>query len=325
MLVHEAALPADARGGRGLPLRRVSRARTRRRRRAAAPTRVVIVPGGALSPLAEELRRHDRDRFQTVLFAPAERRDALIALYEFNYEVARIREVTSEPLLGRIRLQWWRDTLAEIYAGAAPRRHDVAEALSLAIREHRLSRAHFDALLEARELDLADQPPASLGALEAYVEGASASLVLLALEILDVRSAEAATVGQAVGIAYALAGLLMAVPFHAGMKRLYLPQDMIDSDAIDIERGVFELKSSPGLIESTKEIAALARYHLGAARAGRAVVPREALPALLPAVLAERRLDRLEKLGHDVMDKRLRLPDTLQSWRLAWAAFRQRY
>lgn len=283
------------------------------------------VPGGALSPLAAELRRHDRDRFQTVLFAPADRREALIALYAFNYEVARIREVTREPLLGQIRLQWWRDALAEIYAGAPPRRHGVAVSLARAIRDHRLSRAHFDALLAARELDLADQPPESLGALEAYAEGASASLVLLALEVLDVRSAEAATVGQAVGIAYALAGLLTAVPFHAAMKRTYVPQDMIDSYAIELERGVFELKSSPGLIESAKEIAALARYHLGAARAGRAVVPRQALPALLPAVLAERRLKRLEQLGHDVMNTSLRLPDTLQSWRLAWAAFRGMY
>jgi phytoene synthase len=88
---------------------------------------------------------------------------------------------------------------------------------------------------------------------------------------------------------------------------------------------VFELKSSPGLIESAEEIAALARYHLGAARACRDVVPRQAVPALLPAVLAERRLKRLEKLGHDVMNARLRQPDTLQSWCLARAAMRGTY
>ena len=41
--------------------------------------------------LAVELQRHDRDRFQTALFAPGERRDALVALYAFNFEVARIR------------------------------------------------------------------------------------------------------------------------------------------------------------------------------------------------------------------------------------------
>ena len=53
-----------------------------------------------LSPLAADLRRHDRDRYQTALFAPADRRVALFALYEFNYEIARIREIIREPMMG---------------------------------------------------------------------------------------------------------------------------------------------------------------------------------------------------------------------------------
>jgi NADH dehydrogenase [ubiquinone] 1 alpha subcomplex assembly factor 6 len=279
----------------------------------------------ALPLLAIELRRHDRDRFQTALFAPGERRDALFALYAFNFEVARIREVTREPILGRIRLQWWRDAIAEIFAGATPRRHEIVEPLAIAIRDHRLSRAYFDALLDARELDLAEHAPASMEALEAYAEGSSASLVSLALEILGVREGEAVAVGCSVGIAYALSGLLAAIPFHARMKRVYLPQDVIDSSGIDIEGGLFELKPSPALADSVHESAARAGYHLGAARAQRRVVPREALPALLPAVLAERRLKRLERLNYNVFDARWSRPDTLQSWRLTWAALRGAY
>jgi phytoene synthase len=275
--------------------------------------------------LGAELRRHDRDRYQTALFAPARHRPALFALYAFNFEIARIRETVREPLLGRIRLQWWRDAIAEIYAGAAPRRHDVAEALAAAIRAYQLSREHFDALLNARELDLTDAPPESFEALEAYAEGSSASVVLLALEILGVRAAEAAAVAGSVGIAYALSGLLIAVPFHARMKRLYLPKDVIESYGLDVERTLFELQPSPALEETAKEIAALARYHLGIARAQREAIPREALPALLPAVLAERRLTRLEQAGHNVMDPRLARADTLQSWRLTWSAMRGRY
>ncbi len=278
-----------------------------------------------LSPLAAALRRHDRDRFQTALFAPAERREAVFALYAFNYEVARIREVTQERLLGQIRLQWWRDAIGEIYAGAKPRRHEVAEALARAIADHRLSRAHFDALLDARALDLAEEAPATLEALEAYAEGSASSLVLLALEALDVRQAEAEAAGRSVGIAYALSGLLAAMRFHAGMKRCYLPQDMIDAYRIDLARSVFELKSTPALAESVHEIAALARYHLDVARAQSGAVPRQAVPALLPSVLAERRLRRLARLNHDVFDSRWQRVDTLQSLQLSWSAWRRRY
>src|ERR671936_425398 len=76
-----------------------------------------------LSPVAALVRRHDRDRFQTALFAPAARREALFALYAFNYEIARVRERVREPILGRIRLEWWRETIAAAYEGGPVRRH----------------------------------------------------------------------------------------------------------------------------------------------------------------------------------------------------------
>src|SRR3984957_6677907 len=87
-----------------------------------------------LSPVAALVRHHDRDRFQTALFAPARDREALFALYAFNYEIARVRESVREPMLGQIRLQWWREAIATAYEGGAPRHHQVAEAITGTIR-----------------------------------------------------------------------------------------------------------------------------------------------------------------------------------------------
>ena len=61
----------------------------------------------------------DYDRYLSALFAPACRREALFALIAFNHEIARIPEAVSEPMLGRIRLQWWREVLEAVYAGRA--------------------------------------------------------------------------------------------------------------------------------------------------------------------------------------------------------------
>ncbi len=66
----------------------------------------------AFAYCAELVRDADRDRFLAALFAPAEQRDALFALYAFNVEVGRVREAAREPLPGEIRLQWWRDVSA---------------------------------------------------------------------------------------------------------------------------------------------------------------------------------------------------------------------
>src|ERR1700748_2872413 len=86
-----------------------------------------------LSPVAALVRRHDSDRYQTALFAPAARREALFALYAFNYEIARVRETVTQPVLGHIRLQWWRANIAAAFAGGPVRHHPVAEALSIVI------------------------------------------------------------------------------------------------------------------------------------------------------------------------------------------------
>src|SRR5271163_3052970 len=88
-----------------------------------------------LSPAAAITRRHDRDRFQTALFAPAARREALFALYAFNYEIARVREAVTQPMLGQIRLQWWRENIAAAFEGGGRRHHPVVEPLAATIRE----------------------------------------------------------------------------------------------------------------------------------------------------------------------------------------------
>lgn len=274
----------------------------------------------ALSLLAANLRRHDRDRYQLALFAPPDRRAALFALYSFNYEVARIRESVREPMMGLMRLQWWRDAIEEIYAGATPRRHEVVEPLAAAITAHRPARAHFMALLDARAGDMADAPFASFEALERYAAGTAGSLHQLALDLLGVDDAGAHEAGQQVGIAYALSGLLLAARFHAGAHRLYLPQELLARESVDLERSLFALKPSRELAAVARAIAGRAQEHLAAARRHR--VARAALPALLPGVLVARRLRRLARLGYDVMDRGLAAEDTLQSLRLTWASLR---
>jgi NADH dehydrogenase [ubiquinone] 1 alpha subcomplex assembly factor 6 len=279
----------------------------------------------SLSPVARLVRRHDRDRFLTSLFAPAGRREDLLALYAFNYEVAKTREVVTEPTLGRIRLAWWRENLDAIYAGAPSRRHEVVEPLAAAVRRHSLSRPHLDRLIEAREFDLADEPPASLEALEDYVESSAGRLVWLALEVLDERGEAVLRAGRSVGIAYGLSGLLRAIPFHARSKRLYLPRDLCEVAGLRLERDLFELRSSPALRHVVARVAELAETHLAAARSLAAGVPKAALPAMLPAVLANADLARLKRADYDPFAPRMARPDARRSWRLALAAFRGRY
>jgi NADH dehydrogenase [ubiquinone] 1 alpha subcomplex assembly factor 6 len=276
------------------------------------------------SSLADFLRRHDRDRYLCALFAPANRRAAVIALYAFNYEIAKTREVVSEPLLGRIRLQWWREAIEAAYASGTVRAHEVMTPLAAAIREHRLSRAHFDAMLDAREFDLVNEPPASLAALEDYCAATAGRLQCLVLEVLDATRDEASEAAREVGTAYALVGLIRAIPYHARMRRRFIPAEIATEVGLDLG-ALFELKPPPALAVAVERMAGRARYHLASARSRRRRLPRAALPALLPARVASGYLGDIEAVGHNVFDPRLPPTSARTVLRLAWGALMRRY
>src|SRR5438477_1689136 len=95
--------------------------------------------------LAASVRAADPDRYFSALFAPAPKRAFLLVLYAFNAEVARIAETVREPMLGAIRLEWWRETVEAASKGSA-RNHDVARGLVSLLAEGALTREDLEAL-----------------------------------------------------------------------------------------------------------------------------------------------------------------------------------
>jgi NADH dehydrogenase [ubiquinone] 1 alpha subcomplex assembly factor 6 len=273
-----------------------------------------------LSYVAREVRRFDHDRYLTSLFAPDGRREDLLALYAFNIEIAKTREVVSEPMLGEIRLQWWRDAVAAIASGTPPA-HEVVAALVPAIRRHALAPDEFMRLIDARAFDLGDEQPEDIPALERYAEDSAAPLVSLALRILDAWRPELAPLARHAGIATALVGLIRAVPFHARQKRLYLPREFTRTL---VPRTLLELEPSAALAAAVMQVAATARRHVEAARRLANESPRAGLPALLTVTLADAYLRRLDRVAGNPFDPRLAIPAPRRQMRLAWAAMRGR-
>jgi NADH dehydrogenase [ubiquinone] 1 alpha subcomplex assembly factor 6 len=267
---------------------------------------------------AQMLRRQDADRYLTALFAPADRREALFALYAFNVEIARAREAVSEPFMGLIRLQWWRDALADIYRGgqAGIRAHEVVRPLAQAIQQYRLPPELFERLIATRERDLDSDPPADLAALVDYADGSSAALVMLALDILGEPTQAAREAGRATGIAWALTGLLRAVPFHASRRRLYLPASLM-AEAGLVPQALFERGPSAALVPVVRAVAGEASLWLVRARESAGQVPRRFQPALLSATLATAYLRRLAAAKFNPFDERVQQTPPWRIWSLA--------
>lgn len=169
------------------------------------------------------LRARDEDRWLASRFAPAPIRSGLAALLAFNDEIARTSERVSEPMLGEIRLQWWREALEEISAGGPVRAHDVAQALASEIEPAKFAaaRPHLDALIDARARDLDPEPFADIPALETYAAGTAGPVVAAGLAVIGAPAEDA--LAETCGRAWGLTGLLRAFAARAAAGRLVLP------------------------------------------------------------------------------------------------------
>ena len=274
--------------------------------------------------IAEMVRREDRDRFLMALFVPADRRDDVLALYAFNAELARIRGQVSETMIGRMKLQWWRDVIEAVYAGrGVPLGNPVTEALASCIIVRKLTRAHFDEILTTREREM-DSDDAGFTFsdaldLERYAEGTSSRLIDLVVEVLGATAETSKSAARHVGIGYALSGILRAVLFHAAENRLMLPRDVLNNIGVTGVQDVQSARNSAATASTVAEIARTAEAHLAKARTFK--IERAALPALLGAGIASQYLSQLKAAHYDVSDSRV-VHARASVLRLTWNAWR---
>jgi 15-cis-phytoene synthase len=263
------------------------------------------------------VRVADKDRFLTTLFAPAEHRPALLALYAFNLEIARIREAAHEALAGEIRLQWWSDVLGGAGRGEVAA-HPVAAALLETMARYQLPPERLTALIEARRFDLYDEPMQTLADLEAYGKGASAGLIALAARVLA-GDTETEALTHHAGLAHAFVGLLAAFPIHAGRGQVFVPLEILARHGATGQQ-VLGGQATPQLHEALAELRLHARRHLRAAQQRLAAAPPAVMPALLPVALAGPTLARMERRGYDPFT-----PLEIAAWRrqlILWRAAR---
>jgi phytoene synthase len=262
------------------------------------------------------VRAADKDRFLTALFAPAEHRPALFALYAFNVEVARVREAVRERLAGEIRLQWWSEALGGQGRGEVAA-NPVAAALTATVARYALPVERLRALLEARRFDLYDEPMTTLAALDGYAEGTASNLIALAAHVLNGASDPGIdALARHAGLAYAITGLLKAFPAHAARGQLYVPVELLErhgSGPADVAGG----KATVGLRAALAELRLVARRHLATARELVAAAPPAVVPALLVLAPAAATLGRMERRDYDPF-----VPVEIPPWRRQWLMWR---
>lgn len=279
----------------------------------------------SLSYTSDLVRQYDRARFLTGLFAPEKVRERLLTLYAFNVEIARIHETVSEPMIGQMRLQWWRDQLTEIFDGKGPSKgHPVAEPLAEIIERRSLSSEGFFKILAAREQDLADSPPAQMVDLIRYCEDTSAALAVLGLEVLGVSDAVSQGAAEKAATAWALVGIARSTRHRAQAGRVpMLPADAMHAVGLTSQdlQSPDKAAAASGIIRTLSDKAA---GLLDEARQHRNTIDIKAIPVLLQATLASSYVKDLVRADYDIYDPREKT-SSLPVAKLWWNAWRKRY
>jgi 15-cis-phytoene synthase len=278
-------------------------------------------PNGEYAYCEGLLRRDDRDRWLASLFVPRERRRHVHALYAFSLEIARVRDIVSEPLLGEIRFQWWRDAIDGTNEGDA-KANPVAAAVLDTIARFALPKAPLLDLISARGRDLYGDKIESIDALEAYAKATCSHLFRLAALILDGKESPASLdAALHAGVAYGITGLLRALPWHCARGWVFVPAAILQAQGAsrdDLAAG----RASPGVLAALAELRALARAHLDIFYATLPGLPEKSRPAFLPVCLCDPYLRLMEKPGYDPFKTAVELPQWKRQW-ILWRAARR--
>ncbi|KAF9427575.1 NADH dehydrogenase (ubiquinone) complex I, assembly factor 6 [Podila epigama] len=314
-------------------------------RRKAARKELMPRPEAALKYCEDLVRKGDYEGFLCTQFFPAHQRPTQMALRAFNIELASIRDHVSNTDIGRMRMQFWRDSLDKIFAGSPPQQ-PVALALAYAIQEQErydqqrqqqqqsssrgagssnsteMSSIWFKRIITEREQNLSDPQFMTLGQMETYCENTFGSLMYLQLESVGVKSLEADHAASHMAKAIGIATMLRAFPFHMQQSRIIIPAEITAKHNLSQEALFRSPSITPALQDATLEVATAAHVHLATAQSYMANLPKEALPVLMTGIPIESYLTRLEKADFNPLDPEIQQREWFLPAKL-WYRWRQ--
>ncbi|CAG8503025.1 21619_t:CDS:2 [Cetraspora pellucida] len=275
----------------------------------------------AIKYCSDLVRKHDPENYLVSMFYPKHLRKIYYAIRAFNLELIMVRDSVSSPQIGKIRMQFWRDTIDNVFKGKPPQQ-PIAQVLFNALETCRLSPLFFKRVIDEREAILDDLPYFATKDLESYGENTASCLLYLHLESLNVKDMQADHVASHIGKAIGIVTILRAFPYLASKRRMLLSTEILAKHNISQEE-IFRSGSVKGLDDAVFEVATLAHDHLLTARSFLPDIPGQALPALLSAVPCDLYLKRLEKYNFNVFEPKVNRKD----WRLPiqlWHRYRKR-
>jgi 15-cis-phytoene synthase len=272
-------------------------------------------------------RDGEPDRYLAALLAPPEARDGLLALAAFAAETARIAVQVREPIMGEIRLQWWRDAISASGRGE-PTGNPVADALTAAITRHGLPLAPFETLLDARGEELTRDFPPDDAALDRHLADTEGTLFSLGLAVVSSRERPAGTdaLVHAASVCYGLARGLGRLPLALRYGGIVLSLERLEQAGISpgmLAADPIAPETAAAIDNIARGLEVRARAALDEVRHGFPDLGTAGVAAFLPLAMVEPYFSAQNRRGYRRLEMVAELAPLTRAWRL-WRASRRR-
>jgi phytoene synthase len=253
--------------------------------------------------------------YYSFLFLPPERRRAITALYAFCREVDDVVDENLDPQVAQVKLAWWRQEIADLYAGQP--HHPVTKALQPFLEKFRIERRHLDEIVDGMAMDLTQTRYLDFIGLERYCYHVAGAVGLLAASIFGYDNPRTLEYAKNLGTAFQLTNIIRDVGEDARKNRIYLPmedlkrfevpaQDLLQAKDSDNFRRLMAFEAERARAFYEKAFAALPAEDRRSQRAG-----------LIMAAIYRATLDEVERDGFKVLTQRTSLTPLRKLW-LAW-------
>jgi 15-cis-phytoene synthase len=253
--------------------------------------------------------------YYSFLFLPPERRRGITALYAFCREVDDVVDETSDAQLAATKLAWWRQEIANLFAGKP--HHPVTQALHPHLQPFSLSQQNFNEIISGMEMDLTQTRYLDWKGLERYCYHVAGVVGLLAARIFGYGDARTLDYARSLGIAFQLTNIIRDVGEDARKNRIYLPVEDLQKFNVPASE-ILGLRQSEAFTRLMQFEAQRARAHYEEAFRALPAADRKAQrPGLIMAAIYRTLLDEIERDGFAVLHRRTSLTPLRKFW-IAW-------
>ena len=253
--------------------------------------------------------------YYSFLFLPPARRRAITALYAFCREVDDVVDETADENLARIKLAWWRNEIAQMYAGNA--QHPVTRALAPCVETFSLTQTRLEEILDGMETDLLQTRYLDFKALERYCYLVAGVVGLCASDIFGRSDDSTLVYARNLGLAFQLTNIIRDVGEDARRGRVYLPVNELQQFGVPVADILHARYSDNFSRLMTFQHERAQAYYSTAFAALPAADRRAQRPGLIMAAIYRALLEEIRRDGFQVLHQRTSLTPIRKLW-LAW-------